>query len=360
MPLIEDVFYARPVSWIRRVALTPVLWIGWGYALVMRARAWAYRSGVLRSTKAALPVVSVGNLTVGGTGKTPVTIWLARRLSEAGRKPVVISRGYRGSLEGRVALVGDGSARTLDAAECGDEPALLADSLPGVPVVIGAKRAEAVAFAEANTPADVVIADDAFQHMALRRDLDVVCVNGALGFGNHLTLPFGPLREPFSALRRADLLAINVTNGERDDIESTARRVGFGGPVVRWRYEARALRDVATGERRDVAEFRDAPVHALAATARPAGFFALLRQLGLNVVAETPLPDHRVPTAEDFRGRPVGGGEAVAYHVVTEKDAVKLRGVVSPDGRPILALEVAAVFGVEEAALVDRLLGEVL
>ncbi len=186
------------------------------YGLVMQFRAWMYASGFFKSKTLAVPVICVGNLTMGGTGKTPMVIYLGKLLGGAYRA-AVISRGYGGKLKSAVNVVSDGRAIRLSAEEAGDEPVLLAQHLPGVPVVTGVKRVMTGNYIVDNGLADLLIMDDGFQHMALHRDLNVVLFSAHSLLGNEWVFPGGELREPVSALQRADCFVLTGV----DDLDST-------------------------------------------------------------------------------------------------------------------------------------------
>ena len=173
------------------------------YSLVLRLRAWLYQIGLLKTWRLARPVISVGNITVGGTGKTPVTAWLARQLMKRGCVVAVLSRGYGGSLEGSAAIVSDGVTVFLKPEECGDEPYLLASTVPGLIVVIGSDRYQAGMLVMESLAPDIFLLDDGFQHIRLHRDMNILLLDCAKPFGNGWTLPAGLLREPRSAALRA-------------------------------------------------------------------------------------------------------------------------------------------------------------
>lgn len=313
--------------------------VGLVYAAIMRARAVMYDAGILWSVDPPIPAISVGNLTLGGTGKTPMTLEVARILREIGRRPGIVSRGYRAAREGEIAVVSDGSRVLLGAQEAGDEPAMMAHRAPQTPVVIGARRPEAVARAAA-LGADVAVCDDAFSHLRLRRRLDIVTIHGATGFGNARVFPAGSLREPLSALARAHVIAENV--GERaTDHERAVRGAGFRGDFLRWSYRVTSLRRIGDDAEIPVESLRGAQVHALAATARPESFAQTLKSLGANVVHRTFRRDHHPWTRADLdEARRIAATGRVPYHVATEKDAVKLRGVDGIDEIPFFVLMV--------------------
>lgn len=176
------------------------------YGLLQRLRAALYRSGFVASRRLPRPVVSIGNIAAGGTGKTPVTAHIARLLIGQGLSVAVLSRGYGGTLEGRCAVVSDGTSMLMTAEECGDEPYLLASTMPGLIVVIGPDRYQAGCLALERLNVDIFLLDDGFQHLRLQRDLDILLLDCAKPFGNGWTLPAGLLREPPAAVRRADLI----------------------------------------------------------------------------------------------------------------------------------------------------------
>ncbi len=269
------------------------------YRAVAGLRRSAFRQGWLESGHPGCPVVVIGNLTVGGTGKTPLVAWLAERLAARGLKPAVVSRGYGGRSGASPRRVRRGD----DPAEVGDEPALIA-SLAGVPVWVCADRL-AAARAAVGEGADVVIADDGLQHYRLQRDFEVVVVDGTRGFGNGHCLPAGPLREDVARLREADAIVCN--GGPRCP-------AGGVGMVLEGTHAVR-LSDGAT---RPLESFSPAPVHAVAGIGNPERFFSLLEGRGLTVIRH-PLPDHApVPDAL------LASGEGAAV-MMTSKDAVKCR-----------------------------------
>ena len=272
--------------------LLPLAWL---FAAAAGLRRFAYRRGLLARYRSQCAVAIVGNLTAGGTGKTPLVIWLARELAARGLRIGVASRGYRAPA---------GAARLVtaadDAAMVGDEPLLLSRRL-GVPVAIAARRADAVRLLEPTC--DLVISDDGLQHYALERDLEIAVVDGSRGLGNGLRLPAGPLRE---ARSRLDNVAAVVVNG-----------AGFAWPgAIQMTLQPTAAVALADQERRPLASFAGKRVRAVAAIGNPQRFFAMLREHGL-AVDEHPLPDHAAIPRELLDGN---GDQAL---LMTEKDAVK-------------------------------------
>jgi tetraacyldisaccharide 4'-kinase len=278
--------------------------LGWLYGALMRARRGLYGAGLLRSVRLAVPVIVVGNLTVGGTGKTPLTLWLADALKGRGRTVGIVSRGY-GRNDSRAQAVTAAS----DWRSVGDEPLLLARR-SGCATVVAQDRAAGAAELVA-AGADVVVADDGLQHLRLARDCEILVVDGARGFGNARVLPAGPLRESLAQLTRADLIIVNGAAEHPSLAGLPAERtlnmqLAMGDAVrVDGQGAARPLRDLA-GER----------VHAVAGIGNPSRFFRALRAQGIEPI-EHPFPDHHPFSAQDF-----DFGDATAV-LMTEKDAVK-------------------------------------
>ncbi len=276
--------------------------LGAVYCGVMQVRRSAYRRGWRRPGPLPVPVVVVGNLTVGGAGKTPLVIALAERLVALGRHPAVVSRGY-GRRGREVTVVSTGAGRSLPVTDCGDEPAVLSQRL-AVPVVVGADRSAAVRRA-ADLGADCVVADDGFQRLSLGRDRSFVVVDGGRGFGNGRCLPAGPLREPVSALADADAVVMN----------------GPGSPVAGDLRMTLAPEDLGSvggaGDRRPLEWLAGRRVHAVAGIGDPERFFATLEGLGAEPVRH-PFPDHHA-----YRAGELAFGDGAPL-VTTEKDAVKL------------------------------------
>jgi tetraacyldisaccharide 4'-kinase len=322
---LAEALYRRrpPFPWnVVSLLLAP---FGALYGALMRLRAAVYRRRAVGRRRPAFRAISVGNLTLGGSGKTPVTAFLAEKLQGQGRRVAVVCRGYRGSLEGRSAVVADGEKLLLDAAQAGDEPVMLARRLPGVPVVIGARRVEAAALAAERFGAEVVVCDDAFSHLALPRDVDLVLVHGRDGLGNGRCTPAGPLREPPRALRRATAILLNVSSGEDPAVADELRRAGVQCPIFRFRYGKPVLRRRSDGEPLDPAQMADPRVVAFAGTARPADFFASLAAAGWNVAAAEAFRDHHAYTETDLaRLAQLAAARGICYLAATEKDAVKL------------------------------------
>lgn len=284
--------------------LLPLSWLFAGLVLVRR---FLYQRGVLNAVRVNRPVVVVGNITVGGTGKTPVTIWLARQLKERGMNPGVISRGYGGSVgHNPLQVTGDS-----DPAVVGDEAVLMARRSDCL-VVVHPNRIRA-AQDLSMLGVDVVISDDGLQHYRLARDYEIAVIDGARGFGNGHMLPAGPLREPLSRLDSVDRAILNksVMRSERviDDLPK-------GLPLTDFYLKGTSARSLDDSEEVPLEIFAGKAVHAVAAIGNPGRFFTFLESHGMQVI-EHPFPDHAKLIEVDLRY------DDDLDVLMTEKDAVK-------------------------------------
>ena len=290
------------------------------YQGAVAARNRLYDRGILRQERLPCPVVSVGNLTVGGTGKTPTVILIARVLRQQGRRPAVLSRGYGGTARAPVNTVSDGKRILMKWQEAGDEPLLIAKAVPEVPVLTGPERIRTGRVAVERYGADVLILDDAFQHRALFRDLDIVMLDAARPLGNGFLLPRGPLREPQDALGRAHLL-IRTGNPES---EAPLPRVP-SPPSFRGVHRPRELVEAATARALPLDELHGIKVCAFAGIGHPDAFRQTLAALGAEVVSFQVFPDHHPYLLSDLEVLRRLADESAADRIVTtEKDGIRL------------------------------------
>jgi len=279
--------------------------LSWFYCFLVLLRRTLYRAGILRVIRLPVPVVVVGNLTVGGSGKTPLVIWLARFLKGQGWRPGIVTRGYGGQAAHWPQTVTPES----DPESVGDEPVLLAREA-GCPVVADPDRARA-AERLVRLGCNIVVSDDGLQHYRLARDLEIAVIDGARRFGNGRCLPAGPLREPVSRLNEVQA---RVTLGEA--------RTGEWAMALEAKSFHRLEAPEATAE---ADRFQGQPVHAVAGIGHPARFFDQLRRLGLDI-APHPFPDHH-----RFHERDLAFGDAHET-VMTQKDAVKCERLAGVTG----------------------------
>ncbi|MET0986918.1 MAG: tetraacyldisaccharide 4'-kinase [Steroidobacteraceae bacterium] len=304
----QRLWYERRFSWLSLLFLPLSLLFG----LVVSLRRRAYRAGVFASSRVERPVIVIGNVTVGGTGKTPLVLWLANECKARGIKAAIICGGYGGSRTDSPIVV----STTSDPIEVGDEAVLLAHSFDGV--VIACSDRVAAARCAGEQGADLVLCDDGLQHYRLQRDAEVVVVDAARSWGNGRLLPAGPLREPATRVNDAQLL-VHTVRADEDQENSSTR-----APHIVVRTSIESAISLASGEKRPLASFRVGPVHALAGIGNPDAFFAMLGAQGLAPDTRT-LPDHAAITAREVD---FGDGHPV---LMTDKDAVKCRAFA--DGR---------------------------
>lgn len=299
------------------------------YGQIVRARAGLYASGTLRQHRLDAPVLSVGNLTFGGTGKTPVVEFLARRLRFEGYRPAILSRGYGRRSRG-VVVVSRGEGALVPADVGGDEPVALAGRLPGVAVVVGERRFDA-GRAAASLGVDLFLLDDGYQHLALARDVNLLLLDSRDPFGGGKLPPAGRLREPLAAIRRADaILFTRAARGEPADADGkTVALLHPGAPIFHAGIRPAGLRDEA-GSSVDVGDAARRRCLAVSGVAQPARFAAALRELDLSAEETFVFPDHHRYGNSDLRRiRKAADATGASLLVTTEKDAVKLAGRTS-------------------------------
>jgi len=313
----------NPIS----LALAP---LGGLYGAAMKARRVLYQTGRFRVHRLGVPVISVGNLTTGGTGKTPLVGWIANELAQQGRRVCILTRGYgRGSSKTRV-VVSNGSEILLDADRAGDEPLLLAEGLKGrAAVICDADRVSAAHWAIENFKSDVLVLDDGFQHLRVARNLNLLTIDATNPWGNRRLLPAGILRERPAELARADCVVITRAD-EPDQIEELQREINKlskGCPTFRSRMTLRGLREIGLRESPEVTnEIKTSSVAAFCAIGNPESFFSLIRNGGYDLCYTRTFRDHHAYTQDNIdrvvRESIACGAETL---LTTAKDEVKLR-----------------------------------
>lgn len=299
--ILNRIWYGKSYAYVLLLPLSVL------FATVAALRRYLYRHGVLSSYKLSVPVVVIGNITLGGGGKTPVTLWLAKALKDKGLRPAIISRGYGGSGKDVTIKV---TAKS-DPGIVGDEPLVLA-SRSDCPVYVNPDRVTAANVA-IDDGADIIISDDGLQHYRLKRDAEIVVIDGSRGLGNGHLLPAGPLREPESRLASVDRIMVQ---GEVDGTQSLYGNRTEDAGITQFSLAGETLLRISDGVCRGLSEFAGKSVHAVAGIANPERFFRQLECHGINVIRH-PLADHASITSED-----VNFDDELDV-VVTEKDAVK-------------------------------------
>ena len=308
---------------------------------IVQLRLWLYRTRILHDHPLGCLVVVVGNLTVGGTGKTPVVEKFARALHERGRKVAILSRGYKSkappfwkkwwyALSHREdeppRIVSDGERLLLDSEIAGDEPYMLAKNLPGVVVLVDKNRVKAGAYAIRKFGCDTLVLDDGFQYLPLKGRLNLLLVDKTNPFGNGFLLPRGILREPVKHLKRASYVFLTKSNGVRDEeLETLIRAVNPGAEIIECAHRPQYLQRVGGEERRPLADLQGRRIACFSGIATPETFERFLREGGATLVHVERFLDHYRFTADDLDDVFAAARQAGAdFIVTTEKDAVRI------------------------------------
>jgi len=312
-------------------------------------RSAGYELGWLNVRRLDRPVVSVGNITVGGTGKTPLVACVADMLLRQGWKPSILTRGYRRRSSEEMIVVAPEEHRRADPALIGDEPALLARILPEVPLVICADRFRGGQTAEERFHVDAHILDDGFQHRALARDVDVLALDATQTLSDWNLLPAGRQREPVSAIRRAQIVVLTRTDSaDTKALQEWVLKTHPAAMVFHSRTKLVGWANALSGETVSNEDVRAQKVAAFCGIGNPQAFFADLRRWGLSLTAEDAFPDHHVYTGEEIRRlADTARRKGVAALVTTQKDAVKILSDWEPC-LPILACEITAAISAAE------------
>jgi tetraacyldisaccharide 4'-kinase len=327
------------------------------YRAIVQTRLSLYRNRVLRSHSHGVPVISVGNLTVGGTGKTPVVEMLARALQQGGRRVAILSRGYKSVpkplllrlLDGVVRrkslftprVVSDGVSLLLDSRTAGDEPFMLANNLRGVVVLVDRDRVRSGIHAIEHFGSDVLVLDDGFQYVKMRHSLEITLIDRQAPFGNEYMLPRGTLREPPANLRRATHIFITKCDGsDNSALIRRIRRHNRTAGIIECTHRPKHLKDFVTGEVRPLEALRGLKIGALSGIAVPESFEAALAELGADLqLAQSYADHHRYSLKEIERFVRRCARRNLDAVVTTEKDAVRIPRILDPEV-PILYMRV--------------------
>ena len=309
------------------------------YELAVRLRVAAYETDYLKQKKLGATVISVGNLTLGGAGKTPMVQYIARYLKSEDHRVAILTRGYARESSGMRVLNDPTKRGEVEASrsylEFGDEPLMLARSLPDVPIIVNNDRHVAGRKAEQSFGCDVLLLDDGYQHLSLARDLNILLIDATDAFGGFEMPPFGRLREPLYGLKRAD--AVIVTRADRAFDEAQTRAIirhycGDSVPVMYFYSGITSLRHLATSEVYEVKSFAGWNVSVVCGIGNPQAFSDDILQVGINIVSEKFFRDHHAFTQADLdeitRAAKETGADAI---LTTEKDAVRLEGLTHGD-----------------------------
>ena len=303
------------------------------YQAGQEVRVAAYSRGLLRSVRLERPVISVGNLTLGGTGKTPTVMAICRILQKSGRRPAVLSRGYGGRSSGAIQVVSDETRIAQGPESLGDEPCLMADRLPGVPVLVSPDRAAAGRYALKVFQPDVFVLDDGYQHLRLKRDLNLLVLDAVQPFGNGFVFPRGTLREAVRQVRRADAILLTHAGDPAgtEELQKFARKDRPALPIFTSRHRIVDLVHLGTGRIASLETLRRTRLVAVTGIGQPERFFRALQEVGSEIASGCVYPDHYRYSEKDLESLEAEAGRLdVRTIVTTEKDAVRIRAL----GRP--------------------------
>lgn len=333
---------------------------------IAQLRLWLYRNRLLRDQPLGCLVVVVGNLTVGGTGKTPIVEMLAKALRERGRKVAILSRGYKSKAppfwkkwwfwinhteEEPPRVVSDGTTVLLDSEVAGDEPFMLARNLPGVVVLVDKNRVKAGAYAIKEFGCDTLVLDDGFQYLPLKGRLNLLLVDKTNPFGNGFLLPRGILREPIRHLQRASYVFLTKSKGVRDvELEAMIHKFNPGVEIIECAHKPQYLQHLRTGEKLPLTAMTGRKVGGFSGIAAPEGFEAFLREAGAKLIYTRRFLDHYRFTTEDLAEVFADAMSAgVEFIVTTEKDAVRIEsGTALPLPCYYLRLEIEILRGADD------------
>ncbi len=312
-------------------ALAPLSPLASLYGFAMRVRSALYARGLLTQHTLPCRVISIGNLTVGGTGKTPVVIALASALRDRGRRVGVVSRGYKRRSADAIVEVSDGRSVLGNPNETGDEPLLIAQRCPGVPVAVGADRPSVGRYLIKCYHVDSLIMDDGYQHLALRRDTNILVLDAGAPFGNGYLLPRGRLREPLSAMARSTAVLVTRASqgGRLDEIKAAVGAAAPAVPIWVTDFAPGALIQVGGSFTIEPSALKGERVLAVSGIGQPDSFRRLLEAAGAVVADHCVFPDHHAYSREDVQKVRQAAERAGAVRIVTtEKDAVKLAPLI--------------------------------
>lgn len=310
-------------------------WAAWLYGLVIRLGLWCHSQGWCASDRLSCPVISVGNLTVGGTGKTPMVILLTEWLQAKGRRVAVLSRGYKRTSTVPHLLVSDGSRLLVGPSEAGDEPFLIARRCPQAIVAVGADRVALGRWVVGQYPIDCIVLDDGFQHRALHRDIDLVLLDATDAMGLDALLPAGRLREPLSEVKRASAVVITRADS-RSDVEAVCTRlhaVGYPGrDMIEVVFTPECVLAVGSHTRRSPEWGQGKKAWLVSGIGNSQSFHRLAQSIGIEVVGETVFEDHHRYSHHDIQQIRVNAKtKGVDIVLTTEKDGGKVSSFLTSD-----------------------------
>lgn len=337
IPLLKRIFYS-PLSWI------------WESVYFFRRACYDY--GILRQRSFQVPVISIGNLTFGGTGKTPFTLWLAEYLHKKNKKVMILMRGYKGKLEHSSGIITAGKMMTPDPVEYGDEPLLFARRLEDATIVVGKNRSENLSFYFPKVEPDVVLLDDGHQHIKIKRKLNIVLFDATMPMIRYRVAPLGYMREGFQALKDADLVVIGKADVAGPEKIKALKKflqphLPVGVEFAEVGFRPNGFYNAANDLVLKAEEIRGRKVIGVAGVANPQSFFKLLEELGAEVIVTESFPDHYYFKPDEINALLSYAKSEDALLVTTEKDMVRIKKIIEDDTIVFLEVDVRFLNGEE-------------
>lgn len=329
------------------------------YGWIGQVRRFGYKFGFLYSCKFDVPIISIGNLEMGGTGKTPLTIWLNSQIEQRGLKALILTRGYKSDYENKSILLDASVSLKSSQAYIGDEPRLILNSMSKGTLGIGKKRAKNLLTYFSEGEADVVLLDDGFQHLKIERDLNILILNAQTSLDRYKVFPLGSLREDVSAMKDADIIAVSRSRGLADsglsDLRSFIRTINKGAPLCFFDYEIKEVKRLGNSKRQVPEVFeKDRKFLAFSALGKNESFVESLKSFGFNVVHSLGFSDHHRFTIGDVEDLHKTAKEWEASLICSEKDAMKLIELENTEEIYYTSIDLKFVSGEEE--LMSRLI----
>ncbi len=341
----------KSIPLLKRVFFSPVSWLWESYYFVRRA---CYDYGVLKQRSFQVPVISIGNLTFGGTGKTPYTLWLAKHLQQKNKKVMILMRGYKGKLENSSGLITSGKM-SPDPEDYGDEALLFARRLKDTTIVVGKKRSENLSFYFPKIEPDVVLLDDGHQHIKIKRKLNIVLFDAMMPLHKYAVAPLGYMREGFQALKDADLIVLgkaDIAGPEKvkDLREYLAPYLPRNINFAEIGFKPNGFYNHTNDLVYTVEQIKGKKVIGIAGVASPQSFFTLLDELGADLIVTESFPDHHFFKLDEINALLAYAKSEDALIVTTEKDMVRIRKIIEDESIVFLEVDVEFLSG-KEASL---------
>lgn len=329
---------------------------------IYRLRRFCYDYGIIHQHSFHVPIISIGNLTFGGTGKTPVTLWIAEYAAKKKKSALILMRGYKGQLENKHGLIKSNSKMAPDPVQFGDEALLYARKLKNASVVVGKRRAQNLAFYFPEEKPDVVLLDDGHQHIQIKRNLNVVLFDLTQPLDIYQVAPLGLMREGFSALKDADIIILGkadlVDEKKKNELRKILKpHIPYRTPVAEIRYAPIGLSDSTYSVKMNLSELKGKKVVCLAGIASPKSFFQMVEELGANILITESFPDHHYFKIEELKGFIDFAKNEDAIILTTEKDIVRIKQIVDDPIFYYLDIRVEFIKGENEMhQLLDKLM----